>query len=88
MSDFLGLACCGVGLAKSWPDIVPDPPFGRFLIFDIPKYRDIWYYTSTLLDKKQTANNLAEIRFNNYKNQPLNFKFPKNFNCELSFAKG
>ena len=57
------------------------------LIFDIPKYRDIWYYTSTLLDKKQSANNLAEIRFNNYKNQPLNFKFPKNFSGEISINR-
>ena len=57
------------------------------LIFDIPKYRDIWFYTSTLLDKKQSANNLAETRFNNYKNQPLNFKFPKKFSGEISLIR-
>ena len=47
--------------------------------FDIPKLRDIWFETSYLLDKKQTANNLAAVRFNNYKEQPLQFTFPKHF---------
>ncbi|MDG2173686.1 MAG: phosphoribosylformylglycinamidine synthase [Flavobacteriaceae bacterium] len=46
---------------------------------DIEKYRDYWYKTSMLLDKKQTANNLSEIRYINYKKQPLNFKFPTGF---------
>jgi phosphoribosylformylglycinamidine synthase len=49
------------------------------LIFDIEKLRNIWFRTSTLLDNKQTANNLAEQRFKNFKNQPLKFTFPKNF---------
>ena len=41
--------------------------------------RDIWYKTSYLLDNKQTANNLAKNRFDNYKKQPLRYKFPKGF---------
>ena len=48
-------------------------------LFDVKKYRDFWYKTSTLIDKKQTSNNLAEIRYNNYKKQPLKFNFPKKF---------
>ena len=36
-----------------------------------------------LLDKKQTANNLSEIRYQNYKNQPLDFKFPINFSGKI-----
>lgn len=48
-------------------------------LFDVKKYRDFWYKTSTLLDKKQTSNNLAEIRYNNYKKQPLKLNFPKKF---------
>ncbi len=47
--------------------------------FNIPKLRDVWYETSYLLDKKQTANDLATVRFNNYKRQPLQFNFPKHF---------
>ncbi|MBT8220512.1 MAG: phosphoribosylformylglycinamidine synthase [Bacteroidia bacterium] len=50
---------------------------------DISKYRDIWYETSYLLDTKQTANNLAESRFQNYKQQPLAFQFPENFSGTL-----
>ena len=39
--------------------------------FNINKYRDIWYSTSKDFDLKQTKNNKAIERFNNYKNQPL-----------------
>ncbi|WP_194767183.1 phosphoribosylformylglycinamidine synthase [Tamlana sp. I1] len=51
--------------------------------FDVSKMRDVWYKTSYLLDKKQTANNLAEARFNNFKNQPLHYTFPKHFTGKL-----
>ncbi|MDO7170672.1 phosphoribosylformylglycinamidine synthase [Mariniflexile sp. AS56] len=56
--------------------------------FDVAKTRDVWYKTSYLLDQKQTANNLAEDRFNNYKNQPLQYTFPKNFTGKLEAFKG
>jgi phosphoribosylformylglycinamidine synthase len=49
------------------------------LSFDIPKYRDVWYSTSYLLDQKQSKNGMAKARFENYKNQPLNYSFPTNF---------
>ena len=52
-------------------------------LFDLEKYRDYWFHTSTLLDRKQTSNKLADVRFKNYKNQPLKFKFPKNFSGSL-----
>ena len=47
--------------------------------FDILQMRDSWYKTSHLLDVKQSGN-MAVPRFENYKNQPLQFTFPKNFN--------
>ena len=50
---------------------------------DIEEYRDHWYNTSLLLDKKQTSNNLAKERFKNYKKQPLKFNFPSNFNGQI-----
>ena len=53
-------------------------------VFEIPKLRDIWFNTSTQLDAKQTANNLANERFKNYKKQPLKFKFPKEFKVEIN----
>jgi len=47
---------------------------------NIEEYRDIWYETSYLLDQQQTANSLAEDRYQNYKLQPLSYQFPKSFN--------
>ena len=51
--------------------------------FDIPKLRDAWYETSWLLDKKQTAGDLADQRYANYKNQPLRYQFPSHFSGGL-----
>lgn len=51
---------------------------------NVSELRDVWYKTSYLLDQKQTANNLAQARFNNYKNQPLQYAFPKHFTGKLS----
>jgi phosphoribosylformylglycinamidine synthase len=65
--------------------------------FDIGIYRDIWFKTSFLLDQKQTKNNKAQERFENYSNQKLEYKFPIHFSgkkpeldrgeAELSEAK-
>ncbi|WP_152286380.1 phosphoribosylformylglycinamidine synthase [Flavicella marina] len=52
-------------------------------IFNIEYLRDIWFGTSFLLDDKQTANGLATARFNNYKEQPLQFEFPSQFTGKL-----
>ncbi len=56
--------------------------------FDISALRDVWYKTSYLLDQKQTANDLATDRFDNYKNQPLEYTFPKQFTGKLPVLKG
>ncbi|MEO1263103.1 MAG: phosphoribosylformylglycinamidine synthase [Bacteroidota bacterium] len=47
--------------------------------FDVTELRDIWYETSYLLDRNQTAGNLAKARFDNYKKQPLHYIFPEGF---------
>ncbi|WP_296315141.1 phosphoribosylformylglycinamidine synthase, partial [Winogradskyella sp. UBA3174] len=51
--------------------------------FNVTEIRDIWYKTSLLLDRKQTANGLADTRFENYKNQALTYEFPKYFTGKL-----
>ena len=51
--------------------------------FDVSSVRDTWFTTSYLLDQKQTSNGLAQHRFNNFKKQPLQFKFPENFSGKL-----
>ncbi|WP_452227088.1 phosphoribosylformylglycinamidine synthase [Lacinutrix cladophorae] len=50
----------------------------------VSRLRDVWYKTSFLLDQKQTANGLAEDRYNNYKNQALQYTFPKHFTGKLT----
>ena len=50
---------------------------------NVAELRDVWYETSFLLDQKQTANGLAQSRYENYKNQPLSFKFPQQFTGKL-----
>ncbi|MCB0486440.1 MAG: phosphoribosylformylglycinamidine synthase subunit PurQ, partial [Flavobacteriaceae bacterium] len=51
--------------------------------FDIPTLRDTWFETSYLFDTHQTKNNVAEQRFSNYKNQPLQYNFPTHFTGKL-----
>ena len=51
--------------------------------FDIDALRDVWYKTSYLLDCKQSFNGKAKERFENYKKQPLEMKFPKGFTGKL-----
>lgn len=47
--------------------------------FNIPEYRDIWFKTSYLLDQKQRGKKKALERFENYKEQGLEFVFKDNF---------
>ena len=49
----------------------------------VSELRDTWYRTSLLLDQKQTANDLAKDRYDNYKNQPLQYTFPNHFTGKL-----
>ena len=53
------------------------------LDFSISEMRDKWYTTSYLLDQKQSGIIKAKERFQNYKNQPLKFSFPKHFNGKV-----
>ena len=47
--------------------------------FGIDYLRDVWYETSYLLDTKQSMNGRAKARFENYKQQPLEFNLRKDF---------
>ena len=52
--------------------------------FDIDALRDVWYKTSYLLDRKQSFNGKAKERYENYKKQPIEMKFNKDFTGMLS----
>ena len=47
--------------------------------FDVIETRDAWFRTSYLLDQKQSGEQKAKERFNNYKKQPLKYIFPSHF---------
>ncbi|MBT8292937.1 MAG: phosphoribosylformylglycinamidine synthase [Eudoraea sp.] len=69
---------------KKIGEVIPQPELSLKnqevqLTFNIDRLRDIWYKTSYLLDDKQTADNLAKSRYENYKTQPLIFNFPQYF---------
>ncbi len=57
------------------------------LSFDVNEMRDVWSTTSYLLDQNQSGKEFAKERFDNYKNQPLEYKFPKDFTGKLSSLK-
>ena len=52
--------------------------------FDIDELRDVWYETSYLLDKKQSGEECATSRFDNYKKQPLQFNILPSFTGKFS----
>ncbi|MDR1331261.1 MAG: phosphoribosylformylglycinamidine synthase [Tannerella sp.] len=52
--------------------------------FGIDHMRDVWYSTSYKLDIKQSGSVCAGNRFENYKLQPLTFKYPGHFDGQLS----
>ena len=55
---------------------------GQTYTFNIAECRDVWYLTSYLLDKQQTANDKATERYQNYSEQPLQYSFPAHFTGE------
>tara|TARA_R110002020_G_scaffold454448_1_gene670014 strand:- start:157575 stop:161243 length:3669 start_codon:yes stop_codon:yes gene_type:complete len=55
---------------------------------NIPSLRQKWFRTSYLLDQKQTANNLATARFENFAQQALKFDFPTHFTGKKPALEG
>jgi phosphoribosylformylglycinamidine synthase len=58
------------------------------LTFSVATLRDTWFKTSFLLDSKQSKNGMAQARFDNYKNQKLQFTFPSHFDGKLPVIDG
>lgn len=61
---------------------------GEDFVFNVSVTRDNWFKTSYLLDTKQSKNGMAKERFTNYKNQPLDFVFPSNFDGKKPVFQG
>ena len=56
---------------------------GMEMGLNINSLRDTWYKTSYLLDRQQTANDLAKVRYENYAQQPLRYSFPQSASLKL-----
>ena len=55
----------------------------KYLSLDIDALRDVWYESSFLMDKHQTALPEAEARRDNYKKQTVSYKFPEGFSGKM-----
>lgn len=52
-------------------------------MFGIDYLRDVWFNTSYQLDKLQSGVTCATERFENYKKQPIRYRFPNDWNGSL-----
>lgn len=64
-------------------DVVSISNFSDSFNFSVTETRKTWFETSYLLDQKQTKNGKAKERFENFDKQPLQFKFPSQFDGKL-----
>jgi phosphoribosylformylglycinamidine synthase len=61
---------------------------GDAVSLDIDALRDVWFKTSYLFDIRQVGETCAKERFQNYKAQPLVYKFPEGFTGSLASYEG
>ncbi len=78
--DQYGIDYIELGAVINAPTISFDAEFN----YNIDELRDIWYKSSYLLDQHQSGKKLAKERFDNYKKQPLLYKFNDSFTGKLS----
>ena len=85
------MRAAGIGFAR-----IARPTDERHLIvtkddttyhFGIDYMRDVWYKSSYLLDMRQSGNECAGNRYENYKMHPLEYKFHKDFVGTLASYK-
>ena len=57
---------------------------GEEISLDIKSYREKWFLSSYLLDRKQSGEKLAKLRQENFAQQPLTYSFPKNWQGNLN----
>lgn len=82
-----GIDCFRIGSVTS--KAVLEVKNGNFAqSFDITQLRDDWYETSFLLDQKQSGVEKATERYQNYKKQPLQYRFPDQFTGQLPNYSG
>src|SRR5690606_18153140 len=73
-----GVTVTKIGTVEQGEEVTFTNGADRFA-FRVNELRDTWFKTSFLLDQKQTRNGLAQVRYNNYSEQPLSYQFPAHF---------
>ena len=53
-------------------------------MFGIDYLRDVWFRSSYLMDCLQSGEKCAAMRYENYKKQPIRYRFPKGFDGKLA----
>ena len=76
--DAAGIAYVKLGKSVEERHILAEKD-GATYQFGIDYLRDVWYETSYLLDTKQSFNGCAKQRYENYKQQPVEFHFHPEF---------
>ncbi|MBQ5779569.1 MAG: phosphoribosylformylglycinamidine synthase subunit PurQ, partial [Paludibacteraceae bacterium] len=79
--DGIGYAIIGVPTTEKRTIVIKRD--NDTLTFDIDSLRDKWFRTSYLLDRKQSGENCAKARFENYKKQPLQMEFVESFSGQM-----
>lgn len=77
-----GARFCAIGVpAKERVIEISHNGAERLLVID--ELRDAWFYSSYLMDSVQSGAKCALERFENYKKQPIRYRFPKGFDGKL-----
>lgn len=74
---------CAIGTPSAERSIMVTHNGNDHMLF-IDHLRDVWFESSYLLDSIQSGEKCAKARFENYKKQPIRYKFPNEFNGKLA----
>ncbi len=78
-----GVKFCEIGKPQAERVVIVNHD-GAEHLFDIDYLRDVWFSSSYLLDAVQSGEKCAKMRFDNYKKQPIRYRFPKGFDGKLA----
>ncbi|MBF6609466.1 MAG: phosphoribosylformylglycinamidine synthase [Flavobacterium sp.] len=72
------IECFKIGSVSNTPAVnIANGDFSESL--NVDELRNTWFRTSYLLDRKQSGDQKAKDRFENFSKQPLHYKFPTGF---------
>ncbi len=77
-----GARFCAIGKPSSERTLVISHDGAEQMLF-IDHLRDVWFRSSYLLDSVQSGEKCAKARFENYKKQPIRYRFPAGFDGKL-----